>query len=49
MGIVKAGLNDCGTSAHSCAGQATVDKDPEEWIYPRKRTCEKITGGTIKS
>jgi uncharacterized membrane protein len=49
MGIVKAGLNDCGTSTHSCAGQATVDQHPEEWIYLPKGTCEKITGGSIKS
>jgi len=27
----KAGLNDCGTSKHSCAGSATVSGDPEEW------------------
>ena len=49
MGIAKAGLNDCGTSKHSCAGQATVDRDPEEWIYLPAGTCEKITGGKVKS
>lgn len=48
MGIAKAGLNDCGTSKHSCAGQATVDRDPEEWIYLPAGTCEKITGGNVK-
>lgn len=46
-GIVKAGLNDCGTSAHACAGQAKVDNDPEEWIYVPAGTCEKIAGGTV--
>lgn len=46
-GIVKAGKNDCGTSKHSCAGQATVDNDAEEWIYVAKGTCEKITGGKL--
>ena len=47
-GIVKAGMNDCGTSKHSCAAQATVDNDPEEWIYVPKGTCGKIAGSTLK-
>jgi uncharacterized membrane protein len=49
MGIAKAGLNDCGTSTHSCAGQASADNDPEEWIYLPKGTCDKIVGASIKS
>lgn len=48
-GIVKTGMNDCGTSEHACAGQAKVDKHAEEWIKVPKGTCEKITGGTIVS
>ena len=47
-GVVKAGMNDCGTSKHACAGQATADNDPEEWIYVPAGTCEKIAGGTKK-
>ena len=47
-GIVKAGMNDCGTSKHACAGQAATDGDPEEWIYVPKGTCEKIAGATLK-
>ncbi len=47
-GIVKAGMNDCGTSLHSCGGMATVDNDPEEWIYVPKGTCEKISGASLK-
>jgi len=47
-GIVKAGMNDCGTSKHSCAGQATTDNDAEEWIYVPDGTCEKIAGSTLK-
>lgn len=46
-GIVKAGMNDCGTSQHSCAGQGKEDYDPEEWIALPKGTCEKIVGGTV--
>jgi len=45
-GIAKAGKNDCGTSKHSCAGQAKADGG-EEWVYVPKGTCEKIAGGTL--
>ena len=44
-GIVKAGMKDCGANGHSCAGQAAVDNDPNEWIFVPEGTCEKITGG----
>lgn len=47
-GIAKAGMNDCGTSKHSCAGKATVSGDPEEWVYVPQGTCNKIVGGTLK-
>ncbi len=47
-GIVKAGQNDCGTSAHDCAGMAKTDGDSEEWIYVPAGTCEKIVGATLK-
>ena len=48
QGIAKAGMNDCGTSQHACAGQATADSDSEEWIYVPSGTCEKIAGGKVK-
>ena len=48
QGIVKAGMNDCGTAKHACAGMAKVDKDPEEWIYVPEGTCEKMSGATKK-
>ena len=47
-GIVKTGMNDCGTSMHSCAGQAKKNGDPEEWIYVPKGTCDKIVGARLK-
>jgi uncharacterized membrane protein len=47
-GIVKAGMNDCGTSKHSCAGQAAADGDKDEWIYVPAGTCDKIAGATLK-
>jgi uncharacterized membrane protein len=48
-GIVKAGMNDCGTAKHDCAGQAKTDNDALEWIYVPEGTCEKITGSTLKA
>ena len=48
MGIVKAGMNDCGTAGHACGGQSTKDNAPDEWIYVPKGTCAKITGGKVK-
>ena len=47
-GVVKAGQNNCGTSKHACAGQATKDGDPAEWIYVPDGTCAKIVGGKTK-
>lgn len=48
QGIAKAGMNDCGANGHSCAGQAEVDGDPNEWVYVPEGTCEKIVGGNVK-
>jgi len=48
QGIVKAGMNDCGTASHGCAGQAKTDNDPNEWVYVPEGTCNKIVGGTVK-
>ena len=47
-GIVKAGMNDCGTSKHGCSGQAETDGDSDEWVYVPKGTCKKIVGGSVK-
>jgi uncharacterized membrane protein len=46
FGIAKAGANDCAnaTGTHSCAGQASTDKAPEEWNYVAKGTCDKLGG-----
>ncbi len=48
-GIVKSGMNDCGTAKHDCAGQAATDGDAAEWIYVPEGTCEKIAGSTLKA
>jgi len=47
-GIAKAGMNDCGTSKHACAGMAKTDNDAEEWVYVPEGTCAKIAGGKVK-
>lgn len=46
-GIVKAGKNDCGTSKHSCSGQAAKDGLSNEWLYVPNGTCSKIVGASI--
>jgi uncharacterized membrane protein len=43
-GVAKKGQNDCGTSKHSCAGEAKGDNDPAEWKYVDKGSCEKMGG-----
>ena len=45
-GIAKAGLNDCQTASHSCAGTSTKDMDHASWIYVPAGTCQKIAGGS---
>ncbi len=46
-GVAKAGKNDCGTSKHSCAGQAKADGAGDEWIKVPKGTCERLVGGSL--
>ena len=48
-GIVKAGKNDCATSANACHGHVTSDANTEAWIYVPKGTCDRIVGGHIVS
>jgi len=46
-GRILAGLNDCPTSLHACAGMGDVDADPEEFIWMPRGSCEKIVGTHI--
>ncbi len=50
FGIAKAGMNDCSSnkSAHACAGQATKNNDPMDFVAVPKGTCEKIAGGMLE-
>jgi len=45
-GIAKAGLNDCQTATHSCAGTSTADAQGDSWIYVPAGTCAKLVGGS---
>ncbi|BCK88736.1 hypothetical protein MIZ01_2542 [Sideroxyarcus emersonii] len=50
FGIAKAGKNDCSSnkSAHACAGQATRNNDPLDFVAVPKGTCDKIANGTTE-
>ena len=43
-GINAAAKNDCAEGAHSCAGQAKKDNDPNDWKFVAKGTCTKMDG-----
>nr|WP_294864273.1 DUF2282 domain-containing protein [uncultured Pseudogulbenkiania sp.] len=49
FGIAKAGKNDCASvvGTHSCAGQAKVDNDPNDWKFVAKGSCDKM-GGSLQ-
>lgn len=46
-GIVKKGMNDCGTAAHPCQAESPKDSDPNEWIFVPSGTCQKIVGNSM--
>lgn len=49
-GVAAVGKNDCGNKSgkHSCAGQSTVDRAGDEWVYLPQGTCERLAGGSLK-
>src|SRR4029078_667515 len=47
FGIVKVGMNDCGTPKHTCSGQAKINHDPQEWVYVPTGLCHRIAGGKL--
>jgi len=49
FGVAKAGMNDCSSNkaAHSCAGQATKNNDPMDFVAVPKGTCDKIASGSL--
>ena len=48
-GRVLAGMNDCPTSQHACAGMGSEDNDPEEYVWLPVGTCAKIAGTHLRS
>jgi uncharacterized membrane protein len=44
-GIAKAGMNDCSTATHHCAGESKINNDKTAWILVPTGTCQKIVGG----
>lgn len=47
-GIAAKGKNDCAEGAHSCAGQATTDRDKGSFVLLPQGDCGKIAGGSPK-
>ena len=49
FGVAKSGKNDCASvvGTHSCAGQAKVDNDPNDWKFVAKGSCDKM-GGSLQ-
>ena len=48
-GINAAAKNDCAEGAHSCAGQATMARDPKSFVLLPGGDCAKIQGGKLSS
>ena len=48
-GINAVAKNDCSEGAHSCAGQATVARDPKSFVLLPAGDCSKIQGGKLTS
>jgi len=49
-GVVKAGLNDCASAEHVCAGMNTDDGTETDWLWLPTGTCNKIVGAhTLKT
>ena len=44
-GINAASKNDCAEGTHSCAGQATMARDPKSFVLLPAGDCSKIAGG----
>lgn len=48
FGVVRAGLNDCRTQAHICAGWSRQDRDRTAFVYVPAGTCVRIVGGSLE-
>ena len=48
FGVASNGKNDCAASNHACAGQQTVDRDPDSFVLVAEGTCGNFSGGSLK-
>lgn len=48
-GINAVAKNDCAAGAHSCAGQATMARDPKSFVLLPMGDCGKIAGGKLQA
>jgi uncharacterized membrane protein len=48
FGVAAVGKNDCAASQHACAGQQTVDRDPDSFVLVAEGTCGNIAGGSLQ-
>jgi uncharacterized membrane protein len=46
-GINAAARNDCAEGAHSCAGMATIARDPKSFVLLPGGDCGRIQGGKL--
>ena len=46
-GVNAVAKNDCAQGAHSCAGQATIARDPKSFVLLPAGDCAKIAGGRL--
>jgi len=46
-GINAVAKNDCAEGVHSCAGQATIARDPKSFVMLPGGDCAKIQGGKL--
>lgn len=44
-GVNAVAKNDCAEGAHSCAGQATMPRDPKSFVLLPAGDCGKLAGG----
>jgi len=48
FGVASNGRNDCASSSHACAGQQTVDRDPDSFVLVAEGTCGNFAGGSLQ-
>jgi len=47
-GVAKAGMNDCSTAGHHCAGESKLNGSKKEWLLTPAGLCNKLVGGSTQ-